>query len=191
MVPSDCKVHPWTPHGRIGEALSGCGRHWSRRGMHANNRSSPDWPAMAIRRPNRERQVAAAQKLYVRMGSRASDAVGRKMAISAPSLASDCAAARAVLRLQCQSRSIRERRQISACKCAPFNLALTRAASRPARRWPHQAGFPELSASSSVIPANVKLLFRRFPPFGYEMSRQANTARVGRAAIDDAVRFHR
>lgn len=50
--------------------------------------------------------------------------------------------------------------------------------------------FPEIIREQLGIPANYKLLFG--VSFGYEdCGIKANGARVGRAALHDAVRFHR
>jgi hypothetical protein len=50
--------------------------------------------------------------------------------------------------------------------------------------------FPEIIREQLGIPANYKLLFG--VSFGYEdCDVKANAARVARAALDDAVRFHR
>jgi nitroreductase len=50
--------------------------------------------------------------------------------------------------------------------------------------------FPEIIRLQLGIPQNYKLLFG--VSFGYEdRNVKANTARVGRAPLDDAVRFHR
>lgn len=50
--------------------------------------------------------------------------------------------------------------------------------------------FPDIIREQLGIPAHYKLLFGI--SFGYEdRSLKANAARVGRATIDDAVRFHR
>jgi nitroreductase len=50
--------------------------------------------------------------------------------------------------------------------------------------------FPEIIREQLGIPANFKLLFG--VSFGYEDSDiKANAARVGRADIDTAIRFHR
>jgi hypothetical protein len=50
--------------------------------------------------------------------------------------------------------------------------------------------FPHIVRSHLGVPASQKLLFG--VSFGYEdVSVRANAARVGRASLDDAVRFHR
>lgn len=50
--------------------------------------------------------------------------------------------------------------------------------------------FPEIIREQLGIPQNYKLLFGI--SFGYEdRSVKANEARVGRAPLDDSVRFHR
>jgi len=50
--------------------------------------------------------------------------------------------------------------------------------------------FPDFVRAHLGVPSDQKLLFGE--PFGYEdASVKANAARVGRADLDDAVRFHR
>jgi hypothetical protein len=50
--------------------------------------------------------------------------------------------------------------------------------------------FPDIVRTHLDVPASQKLLFG--VSFGYEDAAvKANAARVGRASLDDAVRFHR
>jgi nitroreductase len=50
--------------------------------------------------------------------------------------------------------------------------------------------YPDIVRSHLSVPASQKLLFG--VAFGYEdVAVKANSARVGRAAVDDSVRFHR
>ena len=50
--------------------------------------------------------------------------------------------------------------------------------------------FPDIVRAHLGVPPSQKLLFG--VSFGYEdTSVKANAARVGRASLDDAVRFHR
>ena len=185
-APSNCNVQPWVPHVVSGEAL-----HRLRDELVQAGRDrvppKPDWPADG-RYPGvyRARQVDAAAKLYGAMGVERSDLVGRHAAyvrnhefFDAPHVvfifmhqpfdtreATDLGMYAQTLMLLFTSRGI--------ASCAQGALGL----------------YPDIVRRHLGIADEYRLLFGI--SFGYEdPAVAANTARVGRAALGEAVRFHR
>src|SRR5882724_5086765 len=147
----------------------------------------PDWPADAkFTGIYRERQVDAAQKLYGAMGVARSDVVGRKMAYIRNHAFFD--APHAVLIFMSEPFDTREAADIGMYAQTLMLALIARGIASCAQGA--LGLFPDIIREQLGIPANYKLLFGI--SFGYEdRSIKANAARIGRAVIDDAVRFHR
>ena len=184
--PSNCNVQPWTPHVVSGEALQRLRGALVAAGMR-DDPIKPDWPADGkFTGAYRERQVDAAQKLYGAMGVERSDLVGRKMAYIRNHAFFD--APHAVLIFMPEPFDTREAVDIG-MYAQTLMLALTARGIASCAQGALGL-FPDIIREQLGIPANYKLLFG--VSFGYEdHSIKANAARVGRAGIDDAVRFHR
>jgi nitroreductase len=184
--PSNCNVQPWMPHVVSGDALKRLREALVEAGMR-DQPIKPDWPADGkFTGIYRERQVDAAQKLYGAMGVERSDVVGRKMAYIRNHAFFD--APHAVLIFMPEPFDTREAADIG---MYAQTLMLALVARGIASCAQGALGlFPDIIRGQLGIPANYKLLFGI--SFGYEdRSIKANAARVGRATIDDAVRFHR
>jgi nitroreductase len=184
--PSNCNVQPWTPHVVSGEALKRLREALVAAGMR-DQPIKPDWPADGkFTGIYRERQVDAAQKLYGAMGVERSDVVGRKMAYVRNHAFFD--APHAVLIFMPEPFDTREAADIG-MYAQTLMLALV-ARSIASCAQGALGLFPDIIREQLGISQNYKLLFGI--SFGYEdRNIKANTARVGRANIDDAVRFHR
>jgi nitroreductase len=184
--PSNCNVQPWTPHIVSGETLKRLRAALVEAGMR-DEPIKPDWPADGkFTGIYRERQVDAAQKLYGAMGVARSDVVGRKMAYIRNHAFFD--APHAVLIFMSEPFDTREAADIG-MYAQTLMLALTARGIASCAQGALGL-FPDIIREQLGIPANYKLLFGI--SFGYEDGNvKANAARVGRADIDDAVRFHR
>jgi nitroreductase len=185
-APSNCNVQPWTPHVVSGEALKRLRDALVDAGMR-DEPIRPDWPADGkFTDVYRERQVDAAQRLYGAMGVERRDAVGRKMAYIRNHAFFD--APHAVFVFMPEPFDTREATDIG-MYAQTLMLALTARGIGSCAQGALGL-FPHIVREHLGIPANYKLLFG--VSFGYEdASVKANAARVGRANLDDAVRFHR
>jgi nitroreductase len=184
--PSNCNVQPWTPHvvsggtlGRLRDALVAAGMR--------DEPIKPDWPADGkFTGVYRERQVDAAQKLYGAMGVARNDRIGRKMAYVRNHAFID--APHAVLIFMPAPFDTREAADIG-MYAQTLMLALTTRGIASCAQGALGL-FPGIIREQLGIPAHQKLLFGI--SFGFEdRNVKANAARVGRAGIDDTVRFHR
>jgi nitroreductase len=185
-APSNCNVQPWTPHVVSGEVLRRLRDALVDAGMR-DEPIRPDWPADSkFTDVYRERQVDAAQRLYGAMGVERRDLVGRKMAYIRNHAFFD--APHAVFIFMPEAFDTREATDIG-MYAQTLMLALTaRGISSCAQGA--LGLFPDIVREHLGIPANYRLLFG--VSFGYEDADvKANAARVGRADLDDAVRFHR
>jgi nitroreductase len=184
--PSNCNVQPWTPHVVSGDALKRLREALVAAGMR-DEPIRPDWPADGkFTGIHRERQVDAAQKLYGAMGVERSDLTGRKMAYIRNHAFFD--APHAVLIFMPEPFDTREAADIG-MYAQTLMLALTARGIASCAQGALGL-FPEIIREHFGIAANYKLLFGI--SFGYEdCNVKANAARVGRAHIDTAVRFHR
>jgi nitroreductase len=184
--PSNCNVQPWTPHVVSGAALKQLRDALVTAGMR-DEPIKPDWPADGkFTGVYRERQVDAAQQLYGAMGVARSDVVGRKMAYVRNHAFFD--APHAVLIFMPAPFDTREAADIG-MYAQTLMLALTARGIASCAQGALGL-FPEIIRERLGSPRNYKLLFG--VSFGYEdRNVKANAARVGRATIDDAVRFHR
>jgi nitroreductase len=186
QAPSNCNVQPWTPH-----IVSGLSLARLRAAMvDAGMRDEPIKPDFEADRKfvgvYRERQVDAAQQLYGAMGVERRDVVGRKMAYVRNHACFD--APHAVFIFMDESFGEREATDIG-MYAQTLMLALTARGIASCAQGALSL-FPDIVRAHLGVPATQKLLFG--VSFGYEdVSVKANAARVGRASLDDAVRFHR
>lgn len=184
--PSNCNVQPWTPHVVSGETLKRLREALVAAGMR-DEPIKPDWPADGkFTGIHRERQVDAAQKLYGAMGVARNDTIGRKMAYIRNHAFFD--APHAVLIFMPAPFDTREAADIG-MYAQTLMLALTTRGIASCAQGALGL-FPDIIREQLGIPAHQKLLFGI--SFGFEdRNVKANAARVGRAGIDDTVRFHR
>jgi nitroreductase len=186
LSPSNCNVQPWIPYVVSGERL----RNLRDALVDAGVRDQPINPDFDADRKfvgvYRERQVDAAQQLYGAMGVERRDLVGRKMAYIRNHSCFD--APHAVFVFMPNDFGVREATDIGMW-AQTLMLALTaRGVSSCAQGA--LSLFPDIVRQHLGVSSNQRLLFG--VSFGYEdIVVKANQARVGRAVLDDAVRFHR
>lgn len=184
--PSNCNVQPWTPHVVSGETLKRLRDALVGAGMR-DEPIKPDWPADGkFTGVYRDRQVDAAQKLYGAMGVARNDVVGRRMAYIRNHAFFD--APHAVLIFMPAPFDTREAADIG-MYAQTLMLALTARGIASCAQGALGL-FPDIIREQLGIPVHQKLLFGI--SFGFEdRNVKANAARVGRAGIEDTVRFHR
>lgn len=185
-APSNCNVQPWVAHVVSGAALQRLRRHLVDAGRSGRPHHA-DWPADGrFEGIYRERQVDAAVQLYGAMGVARDDRAGRHAAyvrnhefFDAPHVlfifmprpfdtreAADIGMYAQTLMLALTARGI--------ASCAQGALGL----------------YPDIVRCHLGVANDHRLLFG--VSFGYEdKASKANAARVGRAALHDAVTFHR
>jgi hypothetical protein len=186
LAPSNCNVQPWTPHVVSGDAL----RRLSDALVQAGMRDQPINPDFTADRKflgvHRERQVDAAQQLYGAMGVERRDLVGRKIAYVRNHACFD--APHAVFVFMPGYFDVREATDIG-MYAQTLMLALTSRGIASCAQGALSL-FPDIVREHLGVPEDQKLLFG--VSFGYENPIvKANAARVGRALLDDSVRFHR
>ena len=185
-APSNCNVQPWLPHVVSGAALVRLRAALVDAGEQGVP-IAPDWPADSkFNGVYRARQVDAAVQLYGAMGVERTDLVGRRAAFlrnleffGAPHVAfifmphpfdtreaADIGMYAQTLMLALTARGI--------ASCAQGALGL----------------YPGVVRDALGLPDTQRLLFG--VSFGFEdHADKANAARVGRAPLGEAVRFHR
>jgi nitroreductase len=185
LAPSNCNVQPWTPHVVSGQKLAELRAALVDSGLR-DEPIKPDFDAdRKFTGVYRERQVDAAQQLYGAMGVERSDLVGRKMAYLRNHACFD--APHAVFVFMDESFAEREATDIGMW-AQTLMLVLT-AQGVASCAMGALSLFPDIVRAHLGVPPNQKLLFGI--SFGYEdVTVKANEARVGRAALDDAVRFY-
>lgn len=186
LAPSNCNVQPWVPHIVSGEAL----RKLRDALVDAGMRDEPINPDFEADRKflgvHRERQIDAAQQLYGAMGVERRDLVGRRMAYIRNHACFD--APHAVFVFMPAYFGVREATDIG-MYAQTLMLALTARGIASCAQGALSL-FPDIVREHLGVPENQKILFG--VSFGYEdPSVKANAARVGRAPLNDAVRFHR
>lgn len=186
LAPSNCNVQPWVPHIVSGEAL----RKLRDALVDAGMRDEPINPDFEADRKflgvHRERQIDAAQQLYGAMGVERRDLVGRRMAYIRNHACFD--APHAVFVFMPAYFGVREATDIG-MYAQTLMLALTARGIASCAQGA-LSSFPDIVREHLGVPENQKILFG--VSFGYEdPSVKANAARVGRAPLNDAVRFHR
>jgi nitroreductase len=179
-------VQPWIPHVVSGDALKRLRQALVAAGMR-DEPIKPDWPADGLFTGiYRERQVDAARTLYGAMGVERNDSVGRKMAYIRNHAFFD--APHAVFIFMTEPFDTREATDIGMYAQTVMLLLTARGIASCAQGA--LGLFPDIVREHLGVPPSLKLLFGI--SFGYEDSSiRANAARVGRADIDDVVRFHR
>ncbi|WP_246775322.1 nitroreductase [Bradyrhizobium diazoefficiens] len=184
--PSNCNVQPWTPHVVSGQSLKRLREVLTSAGMR-DEPIKPDWPADGVYTGiYRERQVDAARTLYGAMGVERHDAVGRKMAYIRNHAFFD--APHAVFIFMSEPFDTREATDIGMYAQSVMLLLTAHGIASCAQGA--LGLFPDVVRDHLGVPSNLKLLFGI--SFGYEdPDVKANTARVGRAEINDVVQFHR
>lgn len=184
--PSNCNVQPWSPHVVSGQTLKRLREALTSAGMR-DEPIKPDWPADGVFTGiYRERQVDAARTLYGAMGIERHDAVGRKMAYMRNHAFFD--APHAVFIFMSEPFDTREATDIG--MYAQSVMLLLTAYGIASCAQGALGLFPDVVRDYLGVPSNLKLLFGI--SFGYEdPDVKANTARVGRAEINDVVQFHR
>lgn len=184
--PSNCNVQPWSPHVVSGQTLKRLREALASAGMR-DEPIKPDWPADGVFTGiYRERQVDAARTLYGAMGIERHDAVGRKMAYMRNHAFFD--APHAVFIFMSEPFDTREATDIG--MYAQSVMLLLTAYGIASCAQGALGLFPDVVRDHLGVPSNLKLLFGI--SFGYEdPDVKANTARVGRAEVNDVVQFHR
>ncbi len=186
LSPSNCNVQPWIPHVVSGPAL----RRLRDALVEAGMRDEPINADFAADRKflgvHRERQVDAAQQLYGAMGVERRNLVGRKMAYIRNHACFD--APHAVFVFMPGYFDVREATDIG-MYAQTLMLALTARGIASCAQGALSL-YPDIVREHLGVTEDQKLLFG--VSFGYEdPDVKANTARVGRASLDDAVHFHR
>jgi len=185
-APSNCNVQPWTPHVVSGEALKLLRDSLVAAGLR-DEPIKPDWPAEGkFSGVHRQRQVDAAQQLYGAMGVERRDLIGRKNAYIRNH--AFFGAPHAVFIFMPEPFDTREAADIG-MYAQTLMLALTANGLASCAQGALSL-YPDIVREHLGAPANYKLLFG--VSFGYEdPDAPANAARVGRASLDDSVKFHR
>jgi nitroreductase len=185
LAPSNCNVQPWRPHVVSGEAL-GRLRDELLDAAARNDPEQPDWPMEKFPGVYRERQIDAAARLFGAMGVERHDLVARKLAYLRNFAFFD--APHAVFIFLPKPFDTREAAD-SGMYAQTLMLAL--AARGIASCAQAALGFyPQIVRRHLGLEPTLRLLFGI--SFGYEDTKaNANTARVGRASVDDCVQFHR
>ena len=184
-TPSNCNVQPWVPHVVSGRAL----RSLSDALLEAGRNGQPhhaDWPADGkFGGIYRERQVDAAVQLYGAMGVDRRDLPGRQAAYVRNLAFFD--APHAVFIFMHQPFDTREATDIG-MYAQTLMLALTARGIASCAQGALGL-YPGIVRKQLGLGADHRLLFGI--SFGYEdPAVKANAARVGRATLQDVVRFH-
>lgn len=186
LSPSNCNVQPWIPHVVSGPALRRLSDALVEAGMR-DQTLKPDFEAdRKFQGVHRERQIDAAQQLYGVMGVERRDMVGRKMAYIRNHACFD--APHAVFVFMPDYFGVREATDVG-MYAQTLMLALTGRGIASCAQGALSL-YPDIVRQHLGAPEDQKLLFG--VSFGYEdPDVKANAARVGRASLYDAVRFHR
>ena len=186
LAPSNCNVQPWSPHVVSGEALRRLRAALVDAGL-SDRPMNPDFGAdYKFVGVYRERQIDAAQQLYGAMGVERRDVAGRRMAFIRNHASFD--APHVVFVFMAEGFAEREAVDIGMW-AQTLMLALTARGVASCAQGALSL-YPDIVREHLGVPPQQKLLFGI--AFGFEDgSVKANAARVGRATLDDAVRFHR
>jgi nitroreductase len=186
LAPSNCNAQPWTPHVVSGEA-------WARlraalfEAAKAERPIAPDYEAnWKFSGVYRERQVDAALQLYGAMGVERRDVAGRQAAYLRNFVGFD--APHIVFVFMAAGFGVREAADVGMWAQTLMLALAARGVASCAQGA--MSLYPDIVRAELGIGPELKLLFGI--SFGYEDTAvRANGARVGRAALDAAVRFHR
>jgi nitroreductase len=185
-APSNCNVQPWTPHVVSGAALRRL-RDALLAAAEVEQPVNPDFEAnWKFAGVYRERQIDAAMRLYDAMGIERRDIAGRRAAMLRNYALFD--APHAVFVFMVEGFGAREAVDVGMW-AQTLMLALTARGLASCAQGALSL-YPDIVREHLAIGPERKLLFG--VSIGYEdPATRANAARVGRAALDDAVRFHR
>ncbi len=186
LAPSNCNAQPWTPHVVSGETLRRLCGALVEAGMN-DLPIKPDfdasWKFLGV---HRERQVDAAQRLYSAMGIDRRDLAGRRLAYLRNHACFDAPHAVFVF----IAEGFGEREAVDTGIWAQTLMLALTARGIASCAMGALSLYPDIVREHLGLASDQKLLFG--VSFGYEdTSVKANAARVGRALLDDAVRFHR
>ena len=185
-APSNCNVQPWTPHVVSGAALKTLRDALVEAGMNDRPIDADFNADFKFAGAHRERQIDSAQQLYGAMGVERRDFVGRKAAYIRNHACFD--APHAVFVFMPAGFGAREATDVGMWG-QTLMLALTARGAASCAQGALSL-YPNIVRAHLGVGDHQKLLFGI--SFGYEDAAvKANAARVGRAALDDAVRFHR
>lgn len=185
-TPSNCNVQPWVPHVVSGELL----RRLRDELVASDSRGEPhhaDWPADGkFSGVYRERQVDAAVQLYGAMGVQRDDRAGRHAAYVRNH--AFFGAPHAVFVFMHAPHDTREAADIGMYAQSLMLLLTARDIASCAQGA--LGLYPKVVRRHLGLDATHRLLFGI--SFGYEdPAVKANAARIGRADLVEAVRFHR
>ena len=185
-TPSNCNVQPWVPHVVSGASLAAL-RDTLMNAALADRPFDPDWPAEGkYDGIYRERQYDAAATLYGAMGVERRDLAGRRAAYLRNHMFFD--APHAVFIFMHRPFDTREATDIGMYSQTLMLLLTSRGIASCAQGA--LGLYPGIVRRHLGLDDEHRLLFGI--SFGYEDDAvSANAARVGRAALDEAVRFHR
>lgn len=185
-APSNCNIQPWLPHVVSGARLQALRRELVG-AAQAGEPFAPDWPADGgYPGVYRERQVDAARRLYGAMGVARDDRAGREAAYWRNHAAFD--APHAVFVFMLEPFDAREATDIGMW-AQTLMLALTSRGIASCAQGA-LALYAPIVRRQLALDERHRLMFGI--AFGYEdPAIAANAARTGRAALDEAVRFHR
>jgi nitroreductase len=185
-APSNCNVQLWVPHVVSGPALQRLGQALVQ--AAANDLPlAPDWPADGkYHGVYRDRQFDAAAQLYGAMGVKRKDMAARKVAYLRNQACFD--APHAVFMFMQKPFDARESTDLG-IYAQTLMLALTARGIASCAQGA-LALYPPIVREHLGVSDDYRLMFGI--SFGYEDPRvPANSARVGRASLEEAVVFHR
>lgn len=186
LAPSNCNVQPCAPHVVSGAALQRL-RTDMVAAAEAKEAQRADWPAdFKLEGVYRERQFDAAAQLYGAMGVDRLDRVGRHAAFVRNHACFDAPHAMFLfLPHPFDTREAIDAGIYAQTLMLAFTARGVATCAQGALRL-----YPDIVRRHLGLPASQRLLFGL--SFGYEdPTISANAARVGRAALDEAVVFHR
>jgi nitroreductase len=186
LAPSNCNAQPWTPHVVSGAALKRLSAALSAAGEEGRT-PAPDFEAnWSFTGVYRHRQIDAAVQLYNAMGIERRDLAGRQAAHLRNFACFD--APHAVFVFMAEGFGAREAADVGMW-AQTLMLALAAKGLASCAQGALSL-YPDIVRAHLGLSAGQKLLFG--VSFGYEdPSVKANAARVGRAPLEEAVRFHR
>jgi nitroreductase len=185
-APSNCNVQPWLPHVISGASLRTLGAKMVA-AAEAGRAPDPDFTAdRKFSGVYRERQIDAAVQLYGAMEIKRDDRLGRDQAyrrnldfFGAPHAA-----------MIFMHSGFEEREAVDIGMYAQTLMLLMTARGIASCAQGALSLYPSIVREHLSLTADYRLIFGI--SFGYEdTSVAANKARVGRSALEDAVRFHR
>jgi len=185
LAPSNCNVQPWSPHVVSGPMLRRLQDELVAV-ADASEPTRPDWPAdVKFEGIYRKRQIEAAAQLYGAMGVERHDRVGRHAAFVRNQ--ASFGAPHAMFIFLPQPFDTREAID-AGIYVQTLMLALVARGIGSCAQGALRL-YPDIVRRHLRVPDSHRLLFGL--AFGYEDTTvDANTVRVGRAAVDDVVTFH-